>query len=38
LPELVARFTHIVPFRTLDAATLKDILRSDVVQRMIPVL
>jgi ATP-dependent Clp protease ATP-binding subunit ClpX len=34
LPELVARFTRVVPFRALDAATLKDILRSDVVQRM----
>jgi ATP-dependent Clp protease ATP-binding subunit ClpX len=34
LPELVARFTRVVPFRALDAATLKDILRSDVVLRM----
>ncbi|HUQ04940.1 MAG TPA: AAA family ATPase [Kofleriaceae bacterium] len=34
LPELVARFTRVVPFRSLDAGTLKDILRSDVVQRM----
>jgi ATP-dependent Clp protease ATP-binding subunit ClpX len=34
LPELVARFTRVVPFRALDAGTLKDILRSDVVQRM----
>lgn len=34
LPELVARFTRIVPFEALDAATLKDILRSDVVSRM----
>src|SRR5213075_3604632 len=34
LPELVARFTRVVPFRALDAATLKDILRTDVVQRM----
>ncbi len=34
LPELVARFTRVVPFRALDASTLKDILRSDVVQRM----
>src|SRR5262247_1294398 len=31
LPELVARFTRVVPFRALDAATLKDILRTDVV-------
>src|SRR5438067_218910 len=34
LPELVARFTRVVPFKALDAGTLKDILRSDVVQRM----
>jgi ATP-dependent Clp protease ATP-binding subunit ClpX len=34
LPELVARFTRVVPFRALDAGTLKDILRTDVVQRM----
>jgi ATP-dependent Clp protease ATP-binding subunit ClpX len=34
LPELVARFTRVVPFRALDAATLKDILRADVVLRM----
>src|SRR5678815_935433 len=34
LPELVARFTRVVPFKALDASTLKDILRSDVVQRM----
>jgi ATP-dependent Clp protease ATP-binding subunit ClpX len=34
LPELVARFTRVVPFRALDAATLKDILRSDVIARM----
>jgi ATP-dependent Clp protease ATP-binding subunit ClpX len=34
LPELVARFTRVVPFRALDASTLKDILRSDVIQRM----
>ncbi|HEU4733999.1 MAG TPA: AAA family ATPase, partial [Kofleriaceae bacterium] len=34
LPELVARFTRVVPFRALDAGTLKDILRSDVVLRM----
>ena len=31
LPELVARFTRVVPFRALDAGTLKDILRTDVV-------
>jgi ATP-dependent Clp protease ATP-binding subunit ClpX len=34
LPELVARFTRVVPFRALDAGTLKDILRSDVIERM----
>jgi ATP-dependent Clp protease ATP-binding subunit ClpX len=34
LPELVARFTRIVPFRALDAGTLKDILRTDVIARM----
>jgi ATP-dependent Clp protease ATP-binding subunit ClpX len=34
LPELVARFTRVVPFKSLDAETLKDILRSDVITRM----
>jgi ATP-dependent Clp protease ATP-binding subunit ClpX len=34
LPELVARFTRVVPFKALDATTLKDILQSDVVARM----
>ncbi len=34
LPELVARFTRVVPFRALDAATLKEILKSDVITRM----
>lgn len=34
LPELIARFTRIVPFRALDAGTLKDILRTDVVARV----
>jgi ATP-dependent Clp protease ATP-binding subunit ClpX len=34
LPELVARFTRVVPFKALDAQTLKDILDSDVVVRM----
>ena len=33
LPELIARFTRAVPFKALDAATLKDILRADVVTR-----
>ena len=34
LPELIARFTRIIPFRALDAGTLKDILRADVISRM----
>jgi ATP-dependent Clp protease ATP-binding subunit ClpX len=34
LPELIARFTRVVPFSTLDASTLKDILRTDVIDRM----
>ena len=34
LPELVARFTRVVPFRALDAETLKDILKTDVIARM----
>jgi ATP-dependent Clp protease ATP-binding subunit ClpX len=34
LPELMARFTRIVPFAALDAGTLKDILRLSVVDRM----
>jgi ATP-dependent Clp protease ATP-binding subunit ClpX len=34
LPELVARFTRVVPFKALDAQTLKDILGSDVIARM----
>ena len=34
LPELIARFTRIVPFRALDAGTLRDILRVDVIMRM----
>lgn len=33
LPELIARFSRVVPFRALDAPTLKDILRADVVAR-----
>lgn len=35
LPELIARFTRVVPFSALDADTLKDILRADVVDRMV---
>ncbi|MEP6863413.1 MAG: ATP-binding protein, partial [Deltaproteobacteria bacterium] len=34
LPELVARFTRVVPFKALDAQTLKDILDTDVIARM----
>ena len=34
LPELMARFTRIVPFRALDANTLKDILRGNVIERL----
>jgi ATP-dependent Clp protease ATP-binding subunit ClpX len=34
LPELVARFTRVVPFKALDAGTLKDILKTDVIARM----
>jgi ATP-dependent Clp protease ATP-binding subunit ClpX len=34
LPELIARFTRAVPFLALDVDTLKDILRSDVIDRM----
>jgi ATP-dependent Clp protease ATP-binding subunit ClpX len=34
LPELIARFTRVVPFAALDLDTLKDILRSDVIDRM----
>ncbi len=34
LPELMARFTRIVPFKALDSGTLKDILRGNVIDRM----
>ena len=34
LPELMARFTRMVPFKALDAGTLKDILRGAVVDRL----
>ncbi|HXU74657.1 MAG TPA: AAA family ATPase [Polyangia bacterium] len=34
LPELMARFTRIVPFRALDSGTLKDILRTNVIERL----
>jgi ATP-dependent Clp protease ATP-binding subunit ClpX len=34
LPELLARFTRFVPFDALDAGTLMDILRSNVIDRL----
>jgi len=34
LPELLARFGRFVPFDALDAATLLDILRTNVVERV----
>ena len=34
LPELVARFTRIVPFSALSVETLKEILATDVITRM----
>ncbi len=34
LPELMARFTRIVPFEALGASTLKDILRVNVIERL----
>jgi ATP-dependent Clp protease ATP-binding subunit ClpX len=34
LPELLARFGRFVPFEALDAATLLDILRTNVVERV----
>ncbi|WP_428261665.1 AAA family ATPase [Haliangium sp.] len=34
LPELMARFTRVVPFRALDIDTLTDILHTEVVDRM----
>jgi ATP-dependent Clp protease ATP-binding subunit ClpX len=35
LPELIARFTRIVPFEALSAGTLKEILVDSVVHRMV---
>lgn len=35
LPELIGRFTRIVPFQALDRATLRAILHDSVVRRMI---
>jgi len=34
LPELIARFTRIVPFEALPADTLKEILKSSVLERL----
>jgi ATP-dependent Clp protease ATP-binding subunit ClpX len=34
LPELMARFSRIVPFRALDGETLKQILRANVLDRL----
>src|SRR5262245_4301085 len=34
LPELLARFSRFVPFEALDASTLMDILRTNVVDRL----
>jgi ATP-dependent Clp protease ATP-binding subunit ClpX len=34
LPELMARFTRIVPFRALDHGTLREILRTNVIDRL----
>jgi ATP-dependent Clp protease ATP-binding subunit ClpX len=34
LPELMARFTRMVPFRALDADTLQAILRHSVIERL----
>jgi ATP-dependent Clp protease ATP-binding subunit ClpX len=35
LPELMARFSRVVPFEALDAGTLKDILTSAVVDKLV---
>lgn len=35
LPELIARFSRIVPFDALSEETLKEILRADVLERMV---
>jgi len=35
LPELLARFGRFVPFEALDAETLMDILRTNVVERLV---
>jgi ATP-dependent Clp protease ATP-binding subunit ClpX len=35
LPELIARFTRVVPFQPLSAATLKEILQTSVIDRLV---
>jgi ATP-dependent Clp protease ATP-binding subunit ClpX len=35
LPELIARFTRIVPFLPLDRGTLKEILRANVIDKLV---
>lgn len=35
LPELMARFTRVVPFRALDRSTLTEILRTNVIDRLV---
>jgi ATP-dependent Clp protease ATP-binding subunit ClpX len=35
LPELIARFTRVVPFQPLDGATLKAILRANVIDKLV---
>src|SRR5262245_49694952 len=35
LPELMARFTRVVPFEALSPETLKDILRAGVIDRLV---
>jgi ATP-dependent Clp protease ATP-binding subunit ClpX len=35
LPELIARFTRVVPFQPLDAATLKSILKTSVIDQLV---
>ncbi len=34
LPELIARFTRVIPFSALSRETLREILESDVIERM----
>jgi ATP-dependent Clp protease ATP-binding subunit ClpX len=34
LPELMARFTRVVPFKALDSGTLKEILQNNVIDRL----